>query len=1018
MNNYYDNRIAILTKKEIDEIYGIPQFSPEDQLAFFHLSTEEEKIMISFRNANAKIFFILLLGYFKAKRMLFPLNIEIMKADIEFIIQKYQQEHCFKIFQKVPKATLNKVHNNILKLSGYIKHDLKIKKDLKERAAYYARIYTNPFFIFKELLNYLEDKKIILPGFSFFQKLIGSTLELEKKRLGKIIKKQLRTNEKKLLSNLLDKTSYLHEIAFLKQEPKNFSNQEMSEEIRRKTLIKEVYSISQRLLPLLSISNENIAYYGALATYYSTYKLQRMDEKISFLLILCYINHKYKKINDNLVACFIHHITWFLGQAEKYGREELLYSKVNVNQNLKKVNKILDIIFDDTLPSETPIGELQNKIYKIIDRRHMKLLKSFLSNDNLDKKRHEWNYFQKHSHQFKIRLRQIFQNIEYHTYQVTPLIEAINFVKSTLDSNNTLIKTPDDRFPVEFISQNYKKYIYDTRFLKIRHKKHRFIELNKNKYEFFVYKCLKERFEAGDIFIKDSINFRSLEDDLVDEEVMQQSDKIIKMLQIKGLEKSIEDVLIELEERLEAKYSSVNKNILDGNNSYVKINPTNKKYAWETSKDQYDFYQNNNFYQQLTQTNIINIIKFVDTHSSFLKVFTHILEKNIKTKTDNINIIASIIAMGTNIGIKKMSEISDIDYKELIRTSKNYFRLETLNQANDIIINNIQEMKIFQNFSIDEAGLHSGSDGQKFSAQFDTVNSRYSPKYFGLEKGITSYSLVANHIPIYAKNIGAHEHESYYVFDLLYNNTSDIEPLIHSTDSHGINHVNFAILDFFGLTFAPRYKDIKTKFKQLIGFKNISQYKKFIVKPYRKIDKELIISEWAEIKKIIISLALRTTNQSTIIRKLCSHSRKNRTQKALWEYDSIFSTLHILDFLDSEIFRKNIGKALNRVESYHQLKRAIFHENKGKFRVHTEVEQQIWSECTRLIANCIIYYNCIILETLLTEKEKYGSLEEVEIIKKITPLAWTHINLIGFFNFKEDSDIIINDLIRDIDVKF
>jgi hypothetical protein len=50
-----------------------------------------------------------------------------------------------------------------------------------------------------------------------------------------------------------------------------------------------------------------------------------------------------------------------------------------------------------------------------------------------------------------------------------------------------------------------------------------------------------------------------------------------------------------------------------------------------------------------------------------------------------------------------------------------------------------------------------------------------------LKKGIVNYTHVANHVPLNARVIGANEHESHYVFDLLYNNTTDIQPSIHSS---------------------------------------------------------------------------------------------------------------------------------------------------------------------------------------------------------------------------------------------
>jgi Tn3 transposase DDE domain len=57
-------------------------------------------------------------------------------------------------------------------------------------------------------------------------------------------------------------------------------------------------------------------------------------------------------------------------------------------------------------------------------------------------------------------------------------------------------------------------------------------------------------------------------------------------------------------------------------------------------------------------------------------------------------------------------------------------------------------------------------------------------------------------------------------------------------------------------------------------------------------------------------------------------------------------------------------------ESYHKLVRAVAYANGGKLRVRTDQEQQLWSECSRLLANCIIYYNACILSELLERAER------------------------------------------------
>ena len=90
-------------------------------------------------------------------------------------------------------------------------------------------------------------------------------------------------------------------------------------------------------------------------------------------------------------------------------------------------------------------------------------------------------------------------------------------------------------------------------------------------------------------------------------------------------------------------------------------------------------------------------------------------------------------------------------------------------------------------------------------------------------KGIALDTLVINGLPANLKVFGSNDHESHYVFDLLYNNQTKLNPKIHSTDTHGANRVNFAILDIFGYQFAPRYKSFPKEAAKLVGFKKPNQ---------------------------------------------------------------------------------------------------------------------------------------------------------------------------------------------------
>jgi TnpA family transposase len=155
----------------------------------------------------------------------------------------------------------------------------------------------------------------------------------------------------------------------------------------------------------------------------------------------------------------------------------------------------------------------------------------------------------------------------------------------------------------------------------------------------------------------------------------------------------------------------------------------------------------------------------------------------------------------------------------------------------------------------------------------------------------------------------------------------------------------------------------------LSGFKHPSKYDaQFLLKPSSKANTKLILAEEDNIKHIFASLATKVTSQSVIIGKLSSYARKNRTKKALWELDNLHRSRYLLSYVDSLPLRRNVQRALNRGESYHKLVRAVAYANAGRLRVRTDLEQQLWSECSRLLTNCVIYYNACILSQLLEYK--------------------------------------------------
>lgn len=998
------NRLNILSEDQINELYGYPQLSQEERQLYFSLSEKEHLEKDRFKLIPGKILFILQAGYFKYRNFFFPLDNALSSEDILYIIETYYPDFRIEDFSVSDRIKLFQ-QKIIADIFGYRMFKAPERKLFAERAAYLAKIHSNPAYIFNELKNYLDNEKIILPVYSLFQDVIGKAISDEIKRCGEyIIKKMNKSLTEKMEDFLSAEDNSLYSLTLIKKEPVNFTNTEIIQEVKKRQSLKPLYSFADKVLKELELSSESIKYYSSLVSYYSVYKLKRTTSTTAYLYLLCFVHNRFQQCNDNLINSFIYHVNGYFSDADKYAVQAIFEQKIAGSKNLKKAGQILELFLDDKISGDTAFSEIKQKAFSILEKDEIPRLTNFMKRKHFDKKEHKWDYIAMINRKIKLNLRQMFISLDFQSNTEKPLMNAIYFLKECFSSKTALTSIDPSAFPTEFIRHGSRKYL-DYYKVKVNGSEKKVRRLSPDRYEYHVYQVIAHRLSSGDIFLRDSISYRSFEDDLVDDKTWENKDGIIEELNLPFLKRPVDEILAELEEKLETRFYYVNRRISGGKNRSIKITETGK---WVLSGTRTENDTNHPVLAEMKQVGIADILNFVDRQCNFTSSFSHIRNINTSGIADIDSLFACIVSMGTNQSLTKMSEISDLTYSKLSATYNNYIRPETLKNAIDCINNATHRLPVSKLYNINNL-IHSSSDGQKFDSR-DTVNARHSPKYFGLGKGVSIVTLNANHIPLNAKNIGANEHESHYVFDLLYNNTSDIIPDIHSTDTHGANKINFGILLPFGHRFAPRFKDLKERTKNLCGFRNPSHYKDMFFKPAGKVNTRLIKSQWDNILRIFVSLALKTTSQSTIVRKLSSYSRKNKTKEALWEFNRIVMSTYILEYIDSVDLRRDVHKALNRGESYHSLKSAMFSADKGKFKVKTSLEQQIWSECSRLLCSAVIYYNSFILSELMKDLPE----NERAVFSKISPVAWNHINIYGRYVFSSSNELDIDSIIRSL----
>lgn len=642
-------RLKILGQDEIEELYGVPRFSDDEREQHFTLSVTEQAALDGLKTAKSKISFILQLGYFKVRHMFFIFSDNDVVADMHHIAERYfpdiTQPDC-----TVTNVTRLKQQGLILALCDYKICDDSDWQQLEVTARDAAIVSGKPVYVFRRILQFLVEERIVSPAYSTLQDIVGKALTDEQNRMATILKKHLTGSDKKALTVLMDDRSGFYHITSLKRAPKDFSATEIKLEVNRGIQIKELYSLSQRVLPALKISNESIKYYASLVGYYSVFRLKRFDEWTAYIYLLCFIHHRYQQHYDNLLAGFIFYVRKFSEAAKSVAKERVYKYRVEANQNLYKAAAILKLFTTDDISENAPFHEVQGKAFAILGREKLNHVANHITSQvTFDETAFQWEHIEKLGLQFKRYLRPILSAADIKGAPAqSGLMEGIDFLKNAFAKGRSLSQYPAHKMPSEFITSRVERYLYAE-------EKQGAKQLIPDRYEFHICRLLRDRLEAGDIYCRDSVRFRSFEDDLIDDKTWHgKKQELIERTGLSCLNLPIEEHLAALENELESRIAVVNQRIEAGENEYVKVNNKPGKSGWSLKypgdKDEI----NHPVFDDLKQVGISSVLEFVNGRCRFMDAFKHVLDRYVKSHADERAISATLLGWGTNTGLGRM----------------------------------------------------------------------------------------------------------------------------------------------------------------------------------------------------------------------------------------------------------------------------------------------------------------------------------------------------------------------------
>ena len=364
-------------------------------------------------------------------------------------------------------------------------------------------------------------------------------------------------------------------------------------------------------------------------SYYSVYKLKRLPAWTAYLYLLCFVVHRYRRLHDHLITSLMYHVRQYTEDAKAVAKDRVYTARIESNDTLHKAGHVLHLFTDDRIADETPFKEVRAHAFQILARDQLAGMAAHLAGTTrFDETAFQWDRVETLAPQFKRHLRPVLLAVEFAAPSPHhPLLEAVQFLTTAFQKGKPLSHYPPEQFPVRGIPESLKRYLYGTN-------PHGHKYLLPDRYEFLIYRLLRDRLEAGDLFCRDSLRFRSFEDDLLDDQQWQEKDRLLAETGRPILMQPIQEHLADLEQQLEDRLAVVNRRIATGENTHVQITRRGPQVHWTLEYPTSQEPVNHPFFEQLRQVEISSVLHFVHGQCHFLEAFEHLLGRYVKQPVD------------------------------------------------------------------------------------------------------------------------------------------------------------------------------------------------------------------------------------------------------------------------------------------------------------------------------------------------------------------------------------------------
>lgn len=986
----------------------IPKLSKEDKNVYFIIDVETRKYINKIRTDVNKVGFLVSKVYFQTKGQFYKPAL-YDKKDIRCAQKVLSIKHDVDMneYRQETFVQHKRLIMNHFGWTPFTKLSLPI---LTEYANNLVAVRQNKEDVLFSLVNYCWQHRIEIPTYATFSVLITDCFKHFDERLANNLQRHATKSQTHTLDAFIDAYGSEYSAKELRKIEQGHTQKTLNENARILSFYKSYFSPLVPLYKKLDLTDEAIKHFAETIEINDVLAIKRLGKTSkSHLLNSAFIKNQYYSRNDFAADAVIKVVTNHANSARGHERKKREAGLKNLNEDNKSIvtsardlKHVLKMILSITESTDINLHEKNEKVRQLVIAFFEAETPDF--DDTLARVDHSLdNQLRKADFYTALFAKSMSMQRE-----LGALVNEISFDK---DSRNTDLinaialykthpKTIDENAPIGFLAKAEQELLLEE---------DEFTSLNKFRVLLLmsICKALKER----SITIEHSYKYRHPAHYLItDEEWANNRDRLLKAVCMEKFEDG-ETVLKNIGQKVSQAYVNTNKRIELGENALFTLKSDGE---WFVSNLDADFSMAKVIPSLLSASRGVSLqeIMFeVDRYTDLHRCFTNRLPTGGNTEINKRLLFATIMSLGTNLGHAGLARATkSFSEKALHDTEKSWISKRNIIKANNVLVQMIQALSLPAIYNDSDGVLHTSSDGKKVVINVNSLLANYSYKYYGKEQGVSVNSFLDEKQSLFCVNVlTSSDREAPYVLEGLVASKNTIatdktEEHLHSTDTHGYTEATFAALHFLEVSFAPRIKNVGRQSIYAYDLASKKANAASPLSPKKQINKKLILENWDDILRLMVSMKLGRCSSSQMMKTLSASEKASPLYQGLKEFGRLLKTNFILRYVDDEELRQSIHKQLNRVELGQKLTGKVLFGRHGKLQVGLKEEVSLVTGCNALLRNMIILWNYFFLSDhciKIADPTERAAL--IETIGSGSVIAWAHINFLGTYDFDENT---------------